>query len=474
VVLRGFPRLPPVVLVSVLLGVSCAHYQPRPISPTSTLDAFEARRLESPELERWLEGRGGLPGGSPAVWDLHALTLAAFFYHPDLDVARARWGVAEAGRITAGERPNPSVGVLEGYNATSTGISPWIPEAVLDLPVETAGKRGLRISRARTLSEAARLDVLTVAWSVRSRLRRAFVDLWQTRETEDLLARQNELRAEIADLLERQARLGEVSANEVAQARIALDQGRLAALEATRRSARARLDLAAALGVPAEALDGLSFSFDGLDRVETPPATLELRRRALTGRSDILGALTEYEARQQDLQLEIARQYPDLHLGAGYQLDQTDSKWTLGLTLTLPVFHRNQGAIAEAEARRREAAARFLALQTRVIAELDGATVEASAAEEQARAAETLAAELAEREETARRSLDLGEISRLDLLGIELERSTGELARLEAVTRAQRAAGQLEDALQGPLDLRAWALESPSRSAVNEEESNGG
>ena len=39
------------------------------------------------------------------------LTLAAFYFHPELDVARAQWAVAEAARITAGERPALAAGV---------------------------------------------------------------------------------------------------------------------------------------------------------------------------------------------------------------------------------------------------------------------------------------------------------------------------------------------------------------------------
>ena len=58
--------------------------------------------------------------------------------------------------------------------------------------------------------------------------------------------------------------------------------------------------------------------------------------------------LAEYQASQSALQLEIARQYPDVQLGPGYEFDQGDNKWMLGLGVTLPVFNQNQGAIAAA------------------------------------------------------------------------------------------------------------------------------
>ena len=99
----------------------------------------------------------------------------------------------------------------------------------------------------------------------------------------------------------------------------------------------------------------------------------EARRAALQSRTDILAALAEYAASESALQLEIAKQYPDIHLSPGYQFDQGDNKWHLGLSAELPVLNRNQGPIAEAEARRAESAARFEALQAKVIAEIDRA-----------------------------------------------------------------------------------------------------
>ena len=101
-------------------------------------------------------------------WDIAGLTLVAFYYHPSLDVARAQAGVAEASVITAGGRPNPVVSLSPEYNFNPAGgATPWIATIQFDVPIETAGKRGLRLSRAERLSEAARLRLGTVAWGVR-------------------------------------------------------------------------------------------------------------------------------------------------------------------------------------------------------------------------------------------------------------------------------------------------------------------
>jgi len=456
-----------------LVAAGCVHYQPRPITAEVTLDDFEARRLDAPEIRRFLGAQVGVKDWPPESWDLGSLTLAALFFSPDLDVARARWGVVEAGTITAGARPNPSLGASVGYNSSSgAGINPWIPDVLLGLPIETAGKRGIRISKAQSLSEAARLDVLAAAWAVRGRLRLAYVDLFRAESLETLLQQLNELQARSLVVLEAQLDAGVISANELTQARIATGRTRLAALEAARERDRARVALAAAVGVPSTALDGVALRFDDLGNPATDLPTSEMRRRAVVHRADILSALAVYESAQAALQLEIAKQYPDIDIGAGYQLDQVDSKWTLGIALTLPMFNRNQGPIAEAEAARGEAAAEFLALQSRVLAEVDGAVVSYRGALETAAAIEEMLTGLEQREAAARTAYRLGATSKLELLSAEVEIAAGRVARIEALASAQRAAGDLENAIQSPLDTAEWVLVTPARGAGEMESTN--
>ena len=61
----------------------------------------------------------------------------------------------------------------------------------------------------------------------------------------------------------------------------------------------------------------------------------------------------------------------------------------------------------------------------------------------------------------ARARHELGEISKLELLGIELELNAGAQARLEAVVQAQEAVGRLENAAQSPLDVQDWIYLKP-------------
>ena len=456
----------------VSLAAACVPYVPKPITASGVMADFESRRLDAPELKAFLEARQGVKDWPPKAWDLHALTLAAFYYNPDLDVARAQWGVAQAGRITAGEVPNPLLGLLGGYNSTTpvSEMTPWIPEISLEIPIETAGKRGYRIDEARHASESARLNILATAWSVRSRLRQAFLELYAAREEDGLLARQLAIQTESLKILEAQLAVGEVSAAEVTTARLALDAGRLAAIDAANQAAAAKVRLAGAVGVPSAALDGVGLDFAAMLKALPELPTPAVRRQALVNRADILGALADYEAAQSALRLEIAKQYPDFSLGPDFQLDQTDAKWTLGLSLVLPIFSRNKGPIAEAEAHRTEMAAKFLALQAGVLNDLEVALAATRSAADKLRAIDDMMAGLKKQEASGQARYAAGEISKLELLGLELEISTNALSRLDALVKAQQTAGDLENAMQSPLDIKDWVLQAPARTPAKSKE----
>jgi outer membrane protein TolC len=455
-----------------LMTSSCVRFHPQPVTAAVTMTDFESRRLDDEELKKYVFAHQAAREWPPAEWDMRALTLAALYYNYDLDVARAQWGLAEAGRIKVGECPNPSVNALGGYNSTTPvgEITPWIPELVLEIPLEVAGKRGYRISQARHLSDAALWNIVSVAWEVRSRLRQSFLALYVAQETEALLSRQQAIQEENARILELQLAAGEASPYELAQSRIALDNSRLAALEASRQKIEARVRLADTIGVPAQVLDGLVLSFKEFAHIQPDIPSREVRRQALLNRADILSLLSEYAASQAVLKLEIARQYPDIRIGSGYQLDQTDSKWTLGLALDLPILNRNRGQIAEAEARRTETAARFLALQAKVIGALDIAVASCRSASAKSKAADELLANLTKQEKAAGAKYELGEISRPELLGVELELASSALSRLDALVKAQESLGKLEDVLQSPLDLKEWVQETPRRASSQAKE----
>ena len=441
-----------VLLAASLAG--CATYHARPLDPSGSEAAFRSRSLSDPGLRAFAEAHRSGGSWPPETWNLEDLALVAFYYQPDLEVARARVSVAEAGIRTAGARPNPRIGVAPTFNTSAlSGVSPWILALNFDIPIETAGKRGDRIARAERLTDAARLARAETAWRVRSRVRAAVLEhLLATREL-GLRHAEEGVRAESVRVMELRLAVGDVSRPDVDGARIDLANTRLAVKAAEGAAGRTRVGLAGALGLPVSGLDGASFSWPGLDRPpsEADVSPARVQRAGLLNRLDVRRSLAEYEAEEAGLRLEIAKQYPDIHLGPGYTFDQGDNKFTLGLSITLPAFDQNQGPIAAAEARRREAAARFAALQARVIREVEDARVRYHSALAELADADAALAVVRAREAAVRRELEAGEADRLALVGAQLQRVVAEQAGLAAVRKTQEALGALEDAVERPL-----------------------
>lgn len=447
-----------IAVFALVLLAGCARFQPRPISPADTAARLESRTLEDPAFKASLEKslQRQFEVWPLKSWDFDALALAAYYYHPSLAVARTQWEESLGSEVTAAQRPNPTLNAIPGYDftATSIGINPWIPAVSIDVPFETVGKRGYRKAQARHLSDSARLNIFTAAWQVRTHLRTSLIDFTAARERARLLEKQNDLQQKLLTSLNQQLQAGAVSASDVTLQQIALAKGQLDLADARRQFAEARVSVADAIGLPVKALEGVKLEFD---LAATHPVADELmspeaRGLALTNRADIRGALAEYAASQSALQLEIAKQYPDVHLGPGYQFNNGDNQFTVSLSVELPIFNQNQGPIEEAEARRATAAAKFNELQARVIADIDRAVVDYHVSQENLSTLESLAAAQEKRNASVTAQVQAGAEDNFALLNSQVELAASELVRLDGQIKAQEAFGALEDAVQRPVD----------------------
>ena len=455
------------------LLTGCVRFQPQPLSPAETSAGLESRSLDNPGLKVFLEKNLNreLSTWPAAKWGFEMLTLAAFYYQPSLDVARAVWAEARAGIVTAGARPNPSVGFSPQYVFNPGPDPAWVQTLNLDWPIETAGKRGARGAQARHLSESARLDIAATAWQVRSQLRSSLIDFASATRREALLRKQIAVQEQVVAALEQRRDAGALASSEITPARLLLQKARMDLSEAQRQQAEAHARVAEAIGVPMSALNGVEVAFD----LTALPADLdhltssEVRRQALQGRADVLAALSDYAASESALQLEIAKQYPDVHLNTGYEYDQGLQKWgTLGFGVDLPLMNRNEGPIAQAEARRKQAAARFEALQAKVIADIDRSLVVYQVAARSRAGAEALLATQRKQQESVEQQLKAGAADRLDVLTSRLELATSELAVEDGQTKLHQALGALEDAVQRP--LKAWPDLEQGRAAQAKQE----
>jgi cobalt-zinc-cadmium efflux system outer membrane protein len=435
------------LLGGMLAGCAAQRYHPAPIAADRAAAAFEARRLTDPGLRTFAEQTLGPAAWPPPSWDYRTLSLAALYFNPSLDAARARVAESQAQILSAGARPNPSLALTPGIP------SPYLLTLELSFPLETAGKRGYRLQAARNLDLAARLELAQAAWTVRSSVRATLVDYLAASRTLEQLRAEADLRTEAVRLLEATASAGEISRQEVSTAEVELSRAHTAVAEAVAHSVESKAALAAAIGIPVVALEEVRLAWpewESLPSAESLPRD-EIERDAVLNRLDVRAALLQYAAAESSLQLEIAKQYPDIDIGPGYTYEEKRSYFTVGFAATIPLFDRNQGPIAAAEARRRQAEAQFAQTQTAVISRSERALALYDAALEGFAEAGRFADVQTRRGEATRKSVHAGEEGRLDLDAAEIERSVAARARLEALAQAQRALGDLEDAGERPL-----------------------
>lgn len=430
------------VIIASLLA-SCVKYHPRPLDPPRSEQQFRARGLADPGIRASLK-RTDWPPEKLSLNDLDAIAL---YFNSDLEVARAQLRTAQAALITAQARPNPSLSLGGGFE--SSPESPLLFNFDPAFTVVTAGKRAWRMLETQKLAEAARVAVDEMAWRVRNRVRVAWLDYLMALRSLEVLRNERSVRAEAVAILEKRLNVGEASRPELDITRAALITVEVAAKAAETQVSESAAGLAAAIGLPA--LPPVEVQAIPAPPTELPLATVQ--QAGLLHRADIRRSLLEYAAAEANLHLEIANQYPDFQYSPGYSFDEGHHKITLTPAFNVPLFNRNRGPIAESEARRSEAEARFNSLQAQAIGEMEVALAGYNGAlAELADAEQRLVWIQQTREAATERAVRAGEEDRLTLALVRVESAVAARARLDALRRVQSALGALEDAVQQSLE----------------------
>jgi outer membrane protein, heavy metal efflux system len=457
-------QIVPLFGVFLLAGCAMRRYQPSPIVAGATASQFESRSLADDGLRSYEEENLNQPvPWPPKTWNLQTLSLAALYFNPALDIARARVARADAAVVTAGARPNPTLGISPGVP------SPYLFTLDFAVPIETAGKRGYRVQSARNLDQAARLDLADSAWTVLSGVRLALLNYLLASRSLELVRSEEQVRADQLNILERILSSGEIPRLDVDLARIEFSKTEVAMRAAEGQTAEAKATLAAAVGIPVAGLQNVEFLWPDMDTPPTPESLFpaEVQRDAVLNRLDIRRSLAQYASAEADLQLEIAKQYPDINIGPGYTYEERNSFFTVGLSSAIPLFNRNQGPIAEAEARRKEAAAAFLQTQAQVVAKSERALAVYTAALRELAGTQSLYQLQEIQLQIVQQGIRAGADNRMSLDGVQIQLSILARARLDALGRALRALGDLEDAVQRPLDHEGMFQIRPESPALD-------
>lgn len=297
---------------------------------------------------------------------------------------RANLSIAEASLITARLRPNPVLSggansldwLGTGFNEVN-GAGPPEYAVRVDVPFERAHKRELRTEVADEAKRIAEAQFAEAVRKVRLDVALAGIDVLEAKAKLQLAQDNLQALDHLLQLNERRLTSGAIAPLEVSRSRVAMLQYRGNVRTAQLALTQARLKLLPLLGQkpedePIDIDDRL-----GLTPAPVSPDLAALQTTARTARPDLLAAQREQARTQADLRLQIAQGKIDYTLGAEYRRQQgVNGKGNLlGLFFSapLPVFNRNQGEIARAEAESDKAIRSVNALETGLASEVSSA-----------------------------------------------------------------------------------------------------
>ncbi len=412
-----------ITLIVVSTGaLGCVRYRPAPLDPPELARAYNTRQLNDSAFRRFMTMAGVRAPDSG--WRTRELSLAALYYHPELDLARAAWQEAVAAEVTAGARPQPSgeLTVSRAARPDEGKSTPWSVSLGAGTTLETGGKRGARLARARAATLAARLHLEAAAWQTAEDAAGAtMAAVSADRNLASAQAEQETLR-KVLELLRARFAQGAASLTDVARAEGDHQAATAAVLGAQRERTASRTDLARALALPVALVDSLTLASDttpSCSVLDTVPVAA-LGARALQTRADVGAELATYAQAEGDLRVEVAAQYPDLSIGPEVGWEQGIGRWAIGLALPRIVLNRNRGPIAEAEARRAEAATRFEEVQQTALREVTSGAAECQGARLETAQADTLLDNAARRLALAHAAYQRGETGETEIAFAEL------------------------------------------------------
>lgn len=435
-----------------MAACSFQKYVAKPIEPAVYVAKFERKDPTSTEFNQYLLNNGYEAERLPIQqWGLDELTYCALFFHPNLDVARAQWRSAQATKATAAGRAVPTINSnIAHSNASDPTKKPFAFGLSIDIPIETANKRNIRIENAQHLSQTAKLEIAQNAWQLRQNISLTLTEyqfnLTQLRlYTEERLQRQ-----EIVNMYQKRVSAGAASNIELSNAKLQL-QTVSSALNAVQQNKLVLLSkLASNVGLPLTRVETMSLELENKRELQDIPSK-DLQTSALLNRIDIRIALERYSVAETKLKLEIAKQYPDIVISPGSAYEFGDNIWSLGLSSLLTLLNKNKLGIAEATMLREVEAAQFEALQTKVMLDANIANAEVNQAMQALEHQKRLLTQQQSNTQRMQRKLTVGEIDRLEMTYAKLEDINAEKNVALATFQLNKSLDQLENTLQKPL-----------------------
>lgn len=290
-----------------------------------------------------------LPAAAGEAYSLERLIALARENNASLLASRDAAAASRAGIVSAGAFPNPEIEYSSGKQRARTpgasvgdAKSLWITQRL-----EYPQQRSARIEAARAGAQMAEGGVRSVEANLLAQLQARFYDLLrreaEAKAAQEDLALMEQIRKRVAVRVE----TGEAPRYELIKAEAETLNSQKASQSAKLRIVQARAALRLLIGgqFPEE------FSVSGdLDRPREVPPLDVLRREVEERNPELFRARAATQQALQQMELERSLRLPSVSLRAGYDQDPDVRAQQFGVAVTIPLFDRRTGPLAEAAA----------------------------------------------------------------------------------------------------------------------------
>jgi outer membrane protein, heavy metal efflux system len=386
------------------------------------------------------------PAQQPPRLSLQEALIRAEQQNLDLAAARERRAFARAGIQVARQRPNPVFTFSASRDAPHQGVD-------LDQPLQLGPKRSGRIEIARGEAELTDLEIATLSRQIRRSVRDAFYQSEFTRsvslQKEALLT----LARRLHDVAQSRFDAGDVAQLEVIQTDLEAARADAELQLARQEEGVAVSRLNALLNEPAVARWEL---VSALDALPVAPPMAQLEERGFQSNPDLQHKKQEEAIEQRRMSLLRAERIPDVSVGIGADLNNPPD-YQAGLrgqlSLTLPLFARNQGEIAQSLASQMFLELDLAATKRTIESEIDSASLEFGARASQVGIFRNNLVPAAHRlAQMAEESYKAGKANILTVIDAQRNASQVEQEYLDSLIAAQSAFAALEETVGAPLD----------------------
>ncbi|WP_286979022.1 TolC family protein [Pseudomonas sp.] len=359
--------------------------------------------------------------------------------NPDIAAARQEIGIADGARKQAGLIPNPTI----SYDVEDTRRSTSQTTVTLSQTLELGGKRGARVDVATYGQTAAQLELDRRVNALRAEVVQAFYAALRAQTGLDLAKQSLELTERGLRIVDGRVRAGKSSPVEATRAQVQLAEAKLQVRRAETEKATAYQQLAQITGSSVTVFDRLDSPTlsPGL-----PPDAEELLSR-LDQTAEMRQAVVQIDKSDASLGSEKAQRIPDLTVSVGSQYDRSvrERVNTVGLSMPLPLFDRNQGNILSASRRADQARDQRNAVELRLRSETQTAVNQwATAMQEVESYDKTILPSAQQAVETATRGFEMGKFGFIEVLDAQRTLIVARGQYLDSLATATNARAQVE------------------------------